>query len=114
MHIGASGAIRLGPEELALEIKGDPKKPRIGRVRAPIELTGHLLDPHVGVRLESAAKQGAVAAALGVILTPVAALLAFVDPGLAKDENCAALLATPEAQKAAPTAPPPEGQGGGS
>ena len=114
VHISASGEIRLAPEEYALEIKGEPKKPRIGRVRAPIELTGHLLEPHVGVQLGGAAKQGVVAAALGVIATPLAALLAFVDPGLAKDENCAALLATPEAQKAAPAAPPPEGQGGGS
>ena len=29
----------------------------------------------------------------GVVLTPIAALLAFVDPGLAKDAHCAALLA---------------------
>ncbi|HEX4389791.1 MAG TPA: AsmA family protein [Steroidobacteraceae bacterium] len=106
VHITARGDIRLGPEEYALEIEGDPKKPRIGRVRAPIELTGNLLEPHVGVRLEGAAKQGVVAAALGVIATPLAALLAFVDPGLAKDENCAALLATPEAQKTAPAAAP--------
>jgi hypothetical protein len=28
-----------------------------------------------------------------MLLTPVAALLAFVDPGLAKDADCAALLA---------------------
>jgi len=26
-------------------------------------------------------------------LTPFAAIVAFIDPGLAKDENCAALLA---------------------
>jgi hypothetical protein len=29
----------------------------------------------------------------GVLLTPVAAMLAFVDPGLTKDADCAALLA---------------------
>jgi hypothetical protein len=33
-----------------------------------------------------------VAAAAGVLLTPVAALIAFIDPGLAKDQNCAALV----------------------
>jgi len=33
------------------------------------------------------------AIALGVLLTPVAAMLAFVDPGLAKDADCATLLA---------------------
>jgi hypothetical protein len=38
------------------------------------------------------AKQGAEAAALGALATPLAAILAFVDPGLAKDANCSALL----------------------
>jgi uncharacterized protein (DUF2342 family) len=35
----------------------------------------------------------AMAAALGIALTPLAAVLACVDPGLAKDAHCAALLA---------------------
>jgi AsmA family len=43
--------------------------------------TGHLL------------KQGGAAGALSTLLTPLAAVLAFVDPGLAKDQNCAQLLA---------------------
>jgi AsmA family protein len=37
-------------------------------------------------------KQGSVAAVAGALLTPVAALVAFIHPGLAKDQNCAALL----------------------
>ena len=31
--------------------------------------------------------------ALGTLLTPLAAILAFVDPGLAKDQDCSQLLA---------------------
>jgi hypothetical protein len=113
VRITGTGVIRLGPEEIDLEIKGDPKKPRIGRVRAPLLVSGQLLEPKIGVRLEGVAKQGVVAAALGAIVSPVAALLAFVDPGLAKDENCAALLSTPDAQKAAaPQAAPPSGGSG--
>jgi uncharacterized protein involved in outer membrane biogenesis len=104
VRITGRGAIRLGPEEYDLQIRGEPKKPRIGRVRAPILVSGHLLEPKFGVRLEGAAKQGVVAAALGALLSPIAALLAFVDPGLAKDANCAALLSSPPAQQAAPEA----------
>ena len=37
--------------------------------------------------------QTAEAVVLGVVATPLAAVLAFVDPGLAKDADCAALLA---------------------
>ena len=103
--IKGSGNINLGPEELHLEIKGEPKKIRLTRLRTPIEVKGHLLKPSVGIDIGSTAKQGAIAAALGAIATPIAAVLAFVDPGLAKDQNCAALLA--EAEHKGPPPPKP-------
>ena len=90
--IKGTGDIRLGPEELNLEVKGEPKKLRLTRLRTPIEVRGHLMKPDIGVNVASTVKQGAVAVALGVLVTPLAAVLAFVDPGLAKDQNCAALI----------------------
>jgi hypothetical protein len=36
--------------------------------------------------------QAGAATALGIVLTPLAAVLPFVDPGLAENANCAALL----------------------
>lgn len=101
--IKGSGNIDLGPEELHLEIKGEPKKLRLTRVRTPIEVRGHLADPTFGIDVAITAKQGAVAAALGTLLTPLAALIAFVDPGLAKNQNCAAMIA--EADSKGPKAP---------
>ena len=92
--ITGSGDILLGPEELHLSIKGQPKHLRLARLRSPIEIRGHLLKPSFGLDVGDTLKQGAVAAALGTVLTPVAAILAFVDPGLAKNQDCAALLAT--------------------
>jgi AsmA family protein len=91
--IRGSGGINLGPEELNLNIKGEPKKIRFTRLRTPIEIRGHLASPSFGVNAGSVAKQGAIAVALGVLATPLAAILAFVDPGLAKNQNCAAMLA---------------------
>jgi AsmA family protein len=91
--IKGAGNVDLGTEELHLQIKGDPKKFRFARLRTPIQIRGHLADPSFGVSVGSVAKQGAIAAALGVVATPFAALLAFVDPGLAKDQNCAAMIA---------------------
>ncbi|HWK52162.1 MAG TPA: AsmA family protein [Steroidobacter sp.] len=92
VRITGRGEVRLGPEELDLSIKGEPKKLRIARLRTPVEVNGHLRDPSIGVNVGKVAGQGAVAAALGVVLTPLAAIIAFVDPGLAENENCAALL----------------------
>jgi len=101
--IKGKGDINLGPEELNLEIKGDPKKVRFTRLRAPIEVKGHLMKPSVGVDVGSTVKQGAIAAALGTLVTPLAAVIAFVDPGLAKDQNCAQMIA--EADNNGPKAP---------
>lgn len=96
--INGSGNIKLGPEELHLEIKGEPKSIRFTRLRTPIEVRGHLANPKFGVDVASTVKQGLVAAALGVLGTPLAAVIAFVDPGLAKDQNCASLIAAADSK----------------
>jgi AsmA family protein len=92
VKITGSGDIRLGPEQLDLQIKGEPKKFRFTRVRTPIYIDGQLRKPKIGVNAGKLAAQGAVAAVLGAALTPFAAIAAFVDPGLAKDANCSDLL----------------------
>jgi AsmA family protein len=101
--IKGKGDINLGPETLNLEIKGDPKKVRFTRLRSPIEVKGHLRKPSVSLNVGDSVKQGAVAAALGTLVTPLAAVIAFVDPGLAKDQNCAQMIA--EADSKGPKAP---------
>jgi uncharacterized protein involved in outer membrane biogenesis len=105
VRITGQGDVRLGPEELDLSIKGEPKKLRFARLRTPIEINGKLRKPSIGIDAGKTAKQGAIATALGTVLTPFAAIIAFVDPGLAKDENCAALLQTAENLTPKPNAP---------
>ncbi len=97
VRITGRGEVRLGPEELDLSLRGEPKKLRLARLRAPVRITGHLLKPSIGLAAGPAVRQGAIATALGVALTPLAAVLAFVDPGLAKDADCAALLGNSKA-----------------
>jgi len=92
MLIEGSGTISLRDETLDLEIEGEPKEPRLVRVAAPISVEGRLRAPRVGVEVEDAADQGLLAA-LATVAAPLAAVLPFIDPGLAEDENCAALLA---------------------
>jgi AsmA family protein len=102
--VTGTGEIRLGPEELDLTVTGEPKKLRFGRLHTPIKVGGHLLKPSVGVSATKTLTQGAIATALGVLITPLAAVIAFVDPGLAKDADCAALLAEAGNAQAAPAA----------
>jgi uncharacterized protein involved in outer membrane biogenesis len=88
-----SGSVNLGSERLDLSLRGQPKKFHLVRIRAPIDIKGQLAAPKFGLDKGQLAKQGAIAAALSTLLTPVAAMLAFVDPGLAKDQDCSELLA---------------------
>jgi uncharacterized protein involved in outer membrane biogenesis len=94
--VKGAGHIDLGPEKVDLDIKGHPKKLRLVRLRTPITVNGTLRKPTIGIDPGEATKQAGIAAALGSLLAPLTAALAFIDPGLAKDENCAALVAEVE------------------
>jgi len=94
--IVGGGTIDLGHETLDMSVRGKQKEFRFVRLRAPITVKGPLADPAIGVNAKAALVQGGAAIALGVLVTPLAGLLAFVDPGLANDANCSALNAQAE------------------
>jgi hypothetical protein len=89
-----TGSINLGAETLSLKIDGETKRPRLLRVWAPITVNGSLTAPRLGVEASAVVAQAGLAGLLGAVISPVAALFAFVDPGLAKDANCGALIAS--------------------
>jgi uncharacterized protein involved in outer membrane biogenesis len=88
--ITGRGDISLNSEALNVALQGNPKKLRLTRVRAPITVKGTLAHPAFGIDAGKLAEQGAVATALGTLLTPVAAVIAFIDPGRAKNKDCVA------------------------
>ena len=90
--IKGGGQIDFSSERMNLSVSGKPKEFRLGRVRAPITISGPLSHPAIGVAAGQVVAQGGIAAALA-FLFPVAAILPFVDPGLEKDANCVGLLA---------------------
>lgn len=100
--VTGQGDINLESEALDLSLRGQPKQARMLRLRTPITLRGSLLEPKFGVQPGKLAAQTGGAVALGALLTPVAAVLAFVDGGLAKDANCAALVGQAEQGKNLP------------
>jgi len=91
--IRGEGTISLRDETADLRIEGEPKEARLISMSAPITLSGRLRSPRVGVEAGEAAGQTGIAALLGSLVAPLAAVLPFVDAGLAEDANCAALLA---------------------
>jgi len=98
--IDGGGVINLDAETLAFRVRGHPKKFQLVRLLAPITLSGPILHPKPGVEKGQAIAQGGAALALATVLSPVAVLLPFVDAGLAKDANCASLLAQGRAEGA--------------
>lgn len=91
--IDGHGTINLDTERMDFHLRGHNKKFRLVRVLLPIEVKGPLTAPRLGVEPGAAVAQGGGGLALAALLTPLAAILPFVDPGLAKDANCSALLA---------------------
>ncbi|HEY4076740.1 MAG TPA: AsmA family protein [Rhizomicrobium sp.] len=92
VRVDGGGTINLRDETLDLALQGKPKSFQIMRLRAPITVKGSWGHPALGIQAGSAVAQGGIAAALG-LLNPLAAIFAFIDPGLAKDANCGPLLA---------------------
>jgi AsmA family protein len=96
--ITGQGDLNLASEQFDVRIKGEPKKLRLLRLKSPITIRGPMRHPSVGVEPDTKAMgQAGVAVALGALVTPLAAVVAFVDPGLAKDADCASLLAEAQA-----------------
>ena len=90
--VNGSGTVNLGDERVDLEFKGKPKKLRAVRLIAPITVGGSLTNPRFGIEPAGAIAQAGIGAVLATALSPLAAILPFVSPGLEKDASCAALF----------------------
>jgi AsmA family protein len=99
VRIDGSGSINLRDETLDMKLQGHPKHFQLMRLRAGIAMKGPWAHPALGVDAGQALAQGGIALALGAV-NPFAAILAFIDPGLAKDANCGPILADAKAKGA--------------
>jgi uncharacterized protein involved in outer membrane biogenesis len=79
--ITGTGEIHLDSEVLDLALSGRPKTRRLLRLRSALSIRGTLAHPSIGIEARKSAAQ---------TLEP---LRAFVDPDLAKDADCTAVVA---------------------
>ena len=98
--VKGKGEINLETERMDFRIEGDSKKPRLMRLFVPITISGPFLAPKVGFKPTKIVGQGGIAAALGVLVNPLAALLPFVTTGEAKNADCEGLVADARGQGA--------------
>ena len=61
-------------------------------VRTPVGAQGTFANPHIAIDPSQAIARGAASVALGVLLTPLAAIIPLLDPGEGKDSPCAELV----------------------
>jgi uncharacterized protein involved in outer membrane biogenesis len=97
--VEGDGTLNLTDESMDMRLQGKPKHFQFFRLRAPISISGKLDHPALGVDAKPIVTQGALGAGLGVV-NPLAAIFAFLDPGLAKNADCAGLISTARDQGA--------------
>lgn len=96
--ITGEGSIDLRQEGMNLTLEAHPKDPSPLSARAPIRVGGSLGQPDVTVDPGTEAARGGVALALGALLTPLAALIPFLEPGLGEDQDCRRLIGEAQAR----------------
>ncbi|CAM4250037.1 AsmA domain-containing protein [Bordetella tumbae] len=81
------GNVNFKDETLDLDISPESKGIRLFSLRSPLYVKGTFANPDAGVQVLPLAARGAGAVALGVLLTPVASLLALVAPSSGEEEK---------------------------
>ncbi|HWK43947.1 MAG TPA: AsmA family protein [Stellaceae bacterium] len=103
-NILGRGDINLATEQINFQITTEPKRFSIGTLSAPIDITGALKNPSILPNPVAVGERAGPAAILGMLLTPLGALLPTIQLGLGKDNDCVKLIA--EAQSSAATPKP--------
>ncbi|MET0268855.1 MAG: AsmA family protein [Sphingomonas sp.] len=89
----ATGGFSFKDESLNLRFRADSKKFSLFSGQSPVGINGHFAAPGIQIISPELLARGGAAVALGVVATPVGAVLAFVDPGDAKGAACGPVLA---------------------
>jgi hypothetical protein len=87
-----SGTADLGREVFDLKLNPKPKDNSLAAIRAPILIKGSFGKPAIGPDIGVVTARGGAAVALGLVLTPFAALLPLIEIGRGKDMNCSQLI----------------------
>lgn len=99
--IVAQGGFSFGTEAVDLAIRADSKKFSVFSGQSPVKIAGSFSSPALQVISPELVGRAGVGLGLAIVATPVAGILAFVDPGDAKGAACGPVLAgaTAKAQR---------------
>ena len=101
------GSIDMGREILDITVDPRPKDFSPASLHTDVIVKGTFAKPTAGIDAKNIAMRGGAAAVLGVLLTPLAALLPLIELGGGKDADCQALFAQVHEEAKTPVAPTP-------
>ncbi|MGZ8240704.1 MAG: AsmA family protein [Methylobacter sp.] len=91
-NIAGNARINLKDETIDVKVEANPKDFSPLSARTPITVSGRLKQPDIGLDPKKLAARGAAAAVLGAFLTPLAAIIPFIELGLGEDSDCRELI----------------------
>ncbi|OOC49169.1 AsmA family protein [Thioalkalivibrio versutus] len=86
--IAGDGEIDLDEETFVLDIKGEPKETGIARTRVPVRVSGPFTAPSIDIDPSELVIRGGLAVGLAALVSPIAAVAAFLELGQAEDSDC--------------------------
>ena len=89
----AKGGFSFKDESLDMSFRADSKKFSLFSGQAPVGIKGYFAQPGINIISPQLITRGAVGVGLGIVGSPLAAVLAFVDVGDAKSAACGPILA---------------------
>lgn len=105
-RVGVTGSLSFRTEALNLRLRTDAKHFSVGSLPAPVNVSGTFANPSVRPDMTELGLRAGAAVGLGILLTPLGALLPAIQLGTGEDGACAGLL---QAAKAPPRIPPARG-----
>ena len=93
----ARGGFSFKDESLDMNFRADAKKFSLFSGQAPVGINGYFASPKLDLISRQLLTRAGVGAALGIVASPLAAVLAFVDVGDAKSAACGPVLAGAQA-----------------
>ncbi len=84
--------IDMKREVINAKLDAKPKDSSIFSAQIPITVSGKLKAPSVGLDTKKVGAKGVTAAVLGSLLTPLAAIIPFIEKGEAENADCRALI----------------------
>lgn len=90
--ITGKGGFAFRNESMNFQIQADAKTFSLLSAQSPVTLYGYFAQPQYSIMSSELMARGAVGLGLGIFVNPLAAIIAFIDPGDAKNVACGPVL----------------------